>query len=95
MSSYMHTCSFSTHVRAPDLYTYASVKLVLDCTNGTIRLVGGQSSNEGRVEICISGVWGSVCRDRWDSSDARVVCRQLGLPYTGNQIELPANYYSA
>ena len=56
------------------------------CTNGTIRLVGGQSSYEGRVEICISGVWGTVCDDSWNSSDARVVCRQIGLPYTGNSV---------
>ena len=92
MSSCMHTCSISTP--RPDLYMYDSVQLVSGCTNHTIRLVGGWSSNEGRVEICINRVWGTVCDDYWDSSDARVVCRQLGLPYTGDQIELPANYYS-
>jgi len=58
------------------------------CTNDTIRLVGGRSSNEGRVEICINGVWGSVCDDNWDNYDARVVCRQLGLPYTGSVYKL-------
>ena len=58
------------------------------CTNDTIRLVGGQSSNEGRVEICINGVWGTVCDDNWDKYDARVVCRQLGLPYTGSVYKL-------
>ena len=53
------------------------------CTNGTIRLVGGQSSNEGRVEICINGVWGTVCHPSWDNNDAKVVCRQLGFPVSG------------
>ena len=51
------------------------------CTTGTIRLAVGQSTNEGRVEICVNGVWGSVCDDYWGSNDARVVCRMLGLPY--------------
>ena len=31
------------------------------------------------MEICISGVWGTVCDNFWDDSDARVVCRRLGF----------------
>ena len=42
-----------------------------------MRLAGGNIPNEGRVEICMNNVWGTVCDDLWDASDANVVCQQL------------------
>ncbi len=36
------------------------------CTTGEVRLVGDANNAEGRVEICLSDEWGTVCDQMWD-----------------------------
>ena len=46
-----------------------------------LRLVGGASSSEGRLEIYHDGEWGTVCDDYFNANGGKVACRQLGLPF--------------
>ena len=49
------------------------------CEEGDIRLQGGSSELEGRVEICINETWSTICDNGWSINDANVVCQQLGF----------------
>lgn len=45
-----------------------------------LQLVGGASEREGRVEVCMNGVWSTICDESWNNVDAGVICYQLGYP---------------
>ena len=53
-----------------------------------MKLIGGQNEREGTIQICLGGVWGTVCDNYWDSTDAQVVCRQLGFSAKGTNLHL-------
>ena len=56
-----------------------------DCEDSDVRLVGGSTQYEGRLEVCINQVWGTVCSSGswwWSwyyyNYNGNVICRQLG-----------------
>lgn len=53
--------------------------LIVDPPQFSLRLVGGSSMYEGRLQIFYNSIWGSVCDNGWDFNSARVACRQLGF----------------
>ncbi len=44
-----------------------------DCDIGEVRLVGGDSCNEGRVEVCMNDRWGTVCNNNPELAGAVIV----------------------
>ena len=47
-----------------------------------LRLADGPTPHEGRVEIAVDGVWGTICDQTWDNNDAKVSISTL-LCYAG------------
>ena len=62
--------------------TELCLSVVLTCQNfdreRKVRLVDGWRENEGGVEIYFDRSWNVMCNEKWEISDANVVCRQLG-----------------
>ena len=65
-----------------DYQSYFSVS----CDDGDLRLVGGKSESEGRLDICFSQRWGTINGDGWTPSDTQVACRQLGFEGAGKLV---------
>ena len=76
------TASFHYNL-SPFISTIMFLKFTYSGSSGNVKLVGGQSENEGRVEVCVNGGWGTVADDGWTTADGQVVCRQLGYSSSG------------
>ena len=51
--------------------------LCISAENLKVRLKGGHTAQEGRVEILKNGSWGTICGSHWGIAEASVVCRML------------------
>ena len=74
-------------------YLFAVFKgdIITECTDGDSRLVDGIIEQEGRVEVCVNGVWSSICDYSWSVIDAYVFCVTLG--YNGDSASKSNNHY--
>ena len=51
------------------------------CGERDVRLAGGETMMQGRVEVCHNQTWWAVSGSyNWDLRDATVVCRHLHYP---------------
>ena len=48
------------------------------CQNGQIQLL-----DTNAVLLCVNGEWHALCSTTWSSTQAQVVCRQLGMNTRG------------
>ena len=52
--------------------------IIATCNDGELKLVGGNSKYNGRLEICFDQKWTGIDAKGWTKSDTKVACKQLG-----------------
>ena len=64
-----------------------------NCTHGDLRIASRTDDStdlfsEGRLEVCVNRVWGTICDTAYGISDAHVACSQLGYDGEGTYIQM-------
>ncbi|KAG8517489.1 Scavenger receptor cysteine-rich domain-containing protein SCART1 [Galemys pyrenaicus] len=86
---YLWNCPVST-LGAPPCAPGHAAAVVCSGLPQALRLRGGQSPCDGRVEVSLDGTWGRVLDDKWDLRGAGVACRQLRCGAAERAYDAPA-----
>lgn len=66
----------------PQKFNYKSKEVM------KVRLVGGRTEEEGRVEVKFgSAPYGDICGDSWSLLEANVICKELNLGYANEAFQ--------
>ena len=56
---------------------------IATCNDGELKLVGGNTKYEGRLQICFDQRWTAIDAKGWTMLDTKVACKQLGYQSHG------------
>jgi len=54
----------------------------------SLRLIGGGTTDRGRLEIFHNNTWGVICRDGFGAAEGHVACRQMGYSVISNFVNI-------
>ena len=74
------TARYCTHESCYISYTNIST---VSCNDGEVRLDGGVTKWEGRVEVCFNQRWNIVGGEEWSETNSHVMCNVLGYDIPG------------
>ena len=82
-----HTIKYLSNNFIESTFTLTIAAVGFSCTDGEVRLEGGESPYTGRVEVCLNNKFSTVCDDgSWTNQEATVVCRQLNASEGGGNV---------
>lgn len=64
------------------------------CEDGSIKLSDTAVDSEGRLDLCVDGIWGSIHSDDFNRHDGRVACGQLGYSSDGTSHHITGRDYT-